>query len=230
MKKILLVTVCLFYVSTANLAFAWHDKTHIAIANSAGYENWFNVAGADITKTKAGDIEAKNHWFNNNAGVEITGKMVLEHATRYNDPKDDEGHLYGAIIASLRDYMKDKQAGKYAEYNMALCAHYIGDLSMPMHNAHYKGILATNHTVNDSTIESSVMNSIGFIQRGMSVIKITSEEDLAKEIARIANGSRQLALKLEAENRDMTKEEGYAQAIQSASLLKATLAYTAANK
>jgi hypothetical protein len=49
------------------------------------------------------------------------------------------------------------------------------------------------------------------------------EEDLAKEIARIANISRQLGLKLRAENRNMTKEEAYVQLGHSASLFKALL-------
>jgi hypothetical protein len=49
------------------------------------------------------------------------------------------------------------------------------------------------------------------------------EEDLVKEIARIANLSRQLGLKLRAENRNMTKEEAYIQLGHSASLLKAVI-------
>jgi hypothetical protein len=49
------------------------------------------------------------------------------------------------------------------------------------------------------------------------------EEDLAKEIARVANISRMLGLKLRAENRDMTQKEAYAQLGHSASLLKAVL-------
>jgi hypothetical protein len=49
------------------------------------------------------------------------------------------------------------------------------------------------------------------------------EEDLAKEIARVANISRQLGLKLRAENRNMTKEEAYVQLGHSASLLRAVI-------
>ncbi len=50
------------------------------------------------------------------------------------------------------------------------------------------------------------------------------EEDLSKEIARIATIARQLAFKMKAEDRDMTKEEAYVQLGHSASLLRAVLA------
>ena len=49
------------------------------------------------------------------------------------------------------------------------------------------------------------------------------EEDLAKEIARIANISRLLGLKLRSEDRNMTKEEAYTQLGYSASLLRAVI-------
>ena len=51
------------------------------------------------------------------------------------------------------------------------------------------------------------------------------EEDLSKEIARIANLSRKLGHNLKTENRDMTKEEAYVQLGHSVSLLRAILKY-----
>ena len=211
-------------------AFGWHDKTHLAVSQAAGYEHWYNSAGPDVTKTKAYDIEATNHWFNNNDEISVTEEMVLDQVKRYNDPEDQEGHLYGAIIASLRDYKSGKQTGKYAEYHMAFCAHYIGDLSMPLHNAPNGDFNKIHHSNNDGIVEYSVLNNIGFIQRNMYEIKIQNENDLAREIARIANLSRQLANKLEKENRDMTQEEAYKQLFQSASLLKAVLGYAKGTK
>ncbi len=47
-------------------------------------------------------------------------------------------------------------------------------------------------------------------------IKINSEEDLAKEISKVANLSMDLGYRLEDENRVLTKEEAYAQLGQSA--------------
>jgi hypothetical protein len=210
-------------------AFGWHDKTHLAISQAAGYESWYNSAGPDVTKTKAYDREATNHWFNNNDENYVTEEMVLDQVKRYNH-EDQEGHLYGAIIASLRDYKSGKQTGKYAEYHMAFCAHYVGDLSMPFHNAPNGPFNQKHHSANDGIVEFSVFNNIGFIQRNMYEIKIKNERELAREIAKIANSSRRLAYKLEKENRDMTQDEAYKQLFHSASLFKAVLAYAKGTK
>jgi hypothetical protein len=56
-------------------------------------------------------------------------------------------------------------------------------------------------------------------------IEIKTEQDLAKEIARIANLSLVLGYKLEDESRVLTKEEAYQQLSHSASLMKAVLGY-----
>jgi len=223
-KSISLLLLVLIVFSSS--AYAWHDKTHIAIAKAAGYQYWFNAAGADITKTKAGDIEEKNHYFNNYENTVITDNMVLDQVKRYNSPSDEEGHLYGAIIAALRDYQKKKSSGKYAEYPMAFAAHYIGDLSQPLHNLPYDHFNKTHHSANDGIVDENILDKIKEIEKNMYEIKLTKvnfEADLAKEIARIANISRQLGIRLKAENRDMTKEEAYVQLGHSASLLKAVL-------
>ena len=139
---------------------------------------------------------------------------------------DEEGHLYGAIIASLRDYKIKKAAGKYAEYHMAFAVHYIADLSQPLHNVQYDQFNKTHHSANDGIVDVDILDKIKEIEKNMYEIKLSSdnfEGDLAKEIARIAIISRQLALKMNAENRDMTKEEAYIQLGHSASLLKAVL-------
>ena len=79
------------------LGWAWHDETHLAIAKAAGYEKWYNAAGADITKIKAGDVEKKNHYVNNSPRTIVTTVMALDQITSYNDPGNINGHLYGAI-------------------------------------------------------------------------------------------------------------------------------------
>jgi hypothetical protein len=208
-------------------AFSWHDKTHLAISQAAGYAGWYNSAGPDVTKIKADNIEAPNHWCNNRDVVEVTQEMVWDQVKRYNH-EDQEGHLYGAIIGSLKEYQKAQGPGKYAEYHMAFCAHYIGDLSMPLHNVPFGDDQFNNrtrHTRLDGTVEHSVLNNIGLIQKNMYEIKIQSKADLAGEIARIANISRQLAARLEKEGRDLTQDEAYNQLYHSASLFKAVLTY-----
>ena len=209
-------------------AYAWHDETHLATAKAAGYLKWYNAAGADIAKLKAGRTEMNNHFFDNPKGISITPGMVLKQAERYNKREDREGHLYGAIIASIRNYLTTFHKGKYAEYHLAYCAHYVGDLSQPLHNMPYDDFNKIHHSGFDGTVEDEVLRNIKHIRRYMYPIKLgaqTFEKDLAGEIARIANVSRQLGKKLRRENRLLTREEAYRQLGHSASLLKAILGY-----
>jgi hypothetical protein len=223
----IMIVLCL--LSFASQASAWNDKTHMAICKTAGFDMWYNCAGPDIAKIKAGNIESYNHWFNNTAEVEITPQIVLDQIERYNKRNkifDAEGHMLGAIIASLRAYEKDRQSGKYAQYNLVYCAHYIGDLSMPLHNIAYDDFNEYHHQSNDGIVEDTILNEPEKIARHIYPITLSKkyfETDLAREIARIANLSRILGYKLRAEKRDMTKEEAYIQLGHSASLLKAVL-------
>ena len=208
-------------------AFAWHDKTHLSIAEAAGFELWYSAAAPDVAKSKSEfrPAEEKNHYFNNNAGKEVDAAMVMGQVARYNQPDDVEGHLYGAIIGAVRAYQAESATGKYAEYPLVFCAHYIGDLSMPLHNTPYDDFNKNRHSINDGIIESSVRNNIGYIQRNIEDITIQNESDLAREIAKVANTARRLGIKIREEKRDMTQSEVYTQVIRSASLFKAVLKY-----
>jgi len=225
MKKCVSAALMLLIVSTFN-CYAWFDESHLAVAKAAGYYKWYNAVGADMIKVKAGDQEKYNHFFDNFNDVEVTPEMVLKQAGKYDDPSDTEGHLYGAIIASLRQYEKSKQDNKYAEYHLAFCAHYIGDLSNPLHNVIYDDFNKQHHLINDGVVNAEVLDNLDRIKANMPYLKLSKdnfENDLAKEIARIAKNARRLGHKLQKENRDMTKEEAYKQLGQSASLFNAVL-------
>jgi hypothetical protein len=222
------VVIILSFMLFALPAQAWHDHTHLSICKAAGFDMWYHCAGPDIAKIKAGNIESYNHWFNNSDEAEITPQMVLDQVERYNQRTklDNEGHLLGAIIASLRAYEKDLRAGKYAQYHLVYCAHYIGDLSMPLHNIAYDDFNIKHHNVNDGTVEDMIFNEPDKITSQRYPINLSDkdfEADLAREIARIANLSRKLGYKLRAEKRDMTKQEAFIQLGHSVSLLRAVL-------
>lgn len=227
MKKtkypIITLLTIFFIIVFAGNSFPWHDETHVAIAKAAGYKKWFNAAGADMLKIKAGYTERLNHYTNNHRGTIVTPEMVLKQIEKYNKKTDAIGHLYGAIIASLRDYWKEKQNGKYGEYHLAFCSHYVGDLSQPFHNTLSNLYNRKNHKILERVINDEVLDNIDKIN--IYHIKIESEEDLAKEIARIANLSIKIGYQIEDENRLLTKEEMYEQISHSASLLKAILRY-----
>lgn len=141
---------------------------------------------------------------------------------RYNQ-KDPVGHLYGTIVASVRDYIEAKKKGRYAEYHMAYCAHYIGDLSQPLHNTLYDDYNKRNHGKTDAVINDGILDNLEMIK--VYDIELKTEEDLAKEIARIANLSMTLGYKLEDEGRLLSREEGYQQNSHSGSLFRAVLRY-----
>jgi hypothetical protein len=222
-SEFIAVLATIFFFICPSSSSAWHDETHLAIAKAAGYQKWYNAAGPDIAKIKAGDKEAYDHYSNNPHGVVVTPKMIQDQVNRYNDPTDENGHLYGAIIASLRDYRSVRAEGKYAEYHLAYCVHYVGDLSMPLHNTLHDSFNRRHHSAMDGIVEDEVLNNLERIK--IYPIQITSEDDLVREIARIANLSIRLGYQLEAENRMLTKDEAYVQLGHSASLLKAILDY-----
>jgi hypothetical protein len=219
---IILLTI-LFITSFSSNSYPWHDETHIAIAKATGYKKWYNATGADMAKLKAGKIEKLNHYVNNPRGTTVTPEMVLQQAKKYNKTNDLMGHLYGAIIASVRDYLEAKNTGKYGEYHLAFCAHYVGDLSQPLHNTLYNSYNRKNHQTTDGIINDEVLDNIDKIK--IYPIKIESEKDLANEIARIANLSLKKGYHIQDEKRLLTKDEAYEQISHSASLFKAILEY-----
>ena len=123
-----------------------------------------------MAKEKAGQIEVQNHYNNTPRGVRVTSEMVLAQVSDYNKPGDTDGHLYGAIIAALNDYLLKGSKGKYAMYPLGYAMHYLGDLSMPFHNIAYDDFNKSNHAANDGIIE--IWNTEGSpIKRLMSTAK-----------------------------------------------------------
>jgi hypothetical protein len=94
---------------------------------------------------------------------------------------------------------------------------------MPLHNTNYDSFNRQHHNAMDGIVNDEVLDHMERIK--IYPIQIKSEDDLVREIARIANLSMKLGYQLEAENRMLTKEEAYIQLGHSASLLKAILDY-----
>jgi hypothetical protein len=201
---------------------AWFDETHVAVAKVAGYAKWFNACGPDMIKLKMGEREAHNHYVNNPRGRVVTPEMVMAQVEHY-DQIDERGHLYGAVIASLRNYITDKKKEKYGEYHLAFCAHYVADLSQPLHSMEYNSFNEMHDKAVDGSVNDEVLENLDKIK--IYPTTITNEVDLAKEIARIANFSMVLGYRLEDEDRLLTKDEAYQQLGHSASLFEAILRF-----
>jgi hypothetical protein len=214
--------------ATPHLSTAWNDETHLAIAKAAGYYKWYLAVGADMIKIKAGNIEPDNHFFNNAPDTPVTPALIESQLDKYNR-EDPPGHLYGAIIHAIRDYLETKARGKYGEYHLALCAHYVGDLSMPLHNMPLSEFTKKYHKETEQFVNEEGLNRL---VRKIKIypIKIDSETALMKEISRIANASLLLGYRLQAEDRLITRTEAYKQLGHSASLFKGILEYVKLEK
>jgi hypothetical protein len=122
-------------------------------------------------------------------------------------------------------------------------AHYVGDLSNPMHNIVHGDKQASdgraypamgawakeNHEAFDSILESILpldREKDKTFDSWISVPSVTSADDLKREIAKIANASIALANRCYAEKRVLTVAEALKQAALSVSLLKAIIADT----
>jgi hypothetical protein len=246
MKSSSLLISLLFAVAvtfTVSQAMAWHDATHMAVVKAAGLDNYVYLAvGADMAKEKAGKIESENHYNNTPRCVTISPEIVLAQVDDYNKPGDADGHLYGAIIAALNDYMRRGASGKYALYPLGYAAHYLGDLSMPFHNIAYDSFNKKNHAANDGIVEinrprdestdAKVARLAAEIQKRMKnlpAIQLSTDVkgfnmELAMQIAAIADNASELGYAMEdasPQRTRLTEDEAYLQLAQSAQLLHA---------
>jgi hypothetical protein len=225
MKNTTFILFLLLLISVQD-SFGWFDKTHIAVAKAAEYDRWYNAAGPDIARIKAGKIEDYNHYYNNNRNITITPEITLKQAEKYNNPRDKNGHLYGAIIGSLREYVKISGSGGFADPHFDFFVHYAADLSQPFHNIPYDNFKKSRHLINDGIVNREVLDNISGITSHMYKIDLQKgnlEYAVAKEVARLANQARRLGDKLKKEARNMTKEEVYVQLGHSASLISAVI-------
>jgi hypothetical protein len=232
MKKIFFgFLVIALFISCFSPARAWHDRTHIAVGVAAQFDQSYNLAAPDVAKLKLDTVEEYNHWVDNSETTTITKALIKGQIQKYNVGTDREkgGHLYGAIVAAVRAYQDESGAGKFATYHLAYAGHYIGDLSMPLHNID-NNLLDTlpNHYENDHIVENEITANMDKVK--LLPITIKNEDDLIHNIAIIATRSKDLGYKLLKEKRNMTKEEAYQQISQSASLFKAVLEYVGYSK
>ncbi|HET6343797.1 MAG TPA: hypothetical protein VFH51_02645, partial [Myxococcota bacterium] len=131
---------------------------------------------------------------------------------------DPEGHLYGAIIAAYRT-LRDAQArGARAAYPFGFLAHYVGDLTQPLHNVPHDAFNRANHARYDGVVNDRA-DLRDEIRRRMVPVPIPDEEALITEVVRIANITRALERTCRARGW-MTQEEAFEQLARSASLLR----------
>lgn len=244
MQRQLLPLTLAILLCLCSPALAWNDATHMAVMKAAGLDNYAYLAvGADMAKAKSGGREDGNHYCNNPRGTVVTVDTVLGQVRDYNCICNGKGHLYGAIIAALAQYRERKNSGKYASYPLGFAAHYIGDLSMPLHNTEFDAFNRAHHGANDGVVEGNedeatdvkvarIAVEIKKRMAGLPAYRLPRAEndfakfnrELAKKIAEIANKSIALGYAMQDSKPQktlMSADDAYGQLAESATLLKA---------
>lgn len=247
MRLTVIATTVIVSCILVSPALAWNDATHMAVMKAAGLGDYaYLAAGPDMSKLKAGGHEEGNHYCNNKRGTAVTTDMVLDQVRDYDCRCFGKGHLYGAIVAAAHQYFDNKKEGKYWRYELAFLAHYIADLSMPLHNVDYDQFNKVHHSANDGAVEPRghepndvrVAGIAAKIEQRMKALPLyllpAAKNDvaafdlrLAAKIAEIANNAISIGYSLQdsAPPRPvMSTDEAYGQLAQSAALLKAVYA------
>lgn len=250
------LTIILIAFAYSTNALAWSCKTHIFIAQEAGIKNPGLVCFADISKNENPSLLGPFHWHNASPNTIVTPDYIDQYQiaegmyVKLSSPEskpiklkvpDPSGVLYWKIV-ELYQWIKMTKDLEH-DYYLINIAHYIGDLSQPLHNFPYEdkpasdgkaypeiGFWATeNHWEFDMALDSYLpldRKTRKVFQTMITQVKITSINDLKKEISKIANSSIALANKCYSEKRVITKNEALRQVAMSVSLLKAIIEST----
>ena len=237
-------------------AFSWSPETHIFIATEAGMKNPELTCFPDLVKEENITLSGPFHWHDAAPTTIVTPDYIDQHQVteemyvKVGAPEskpinvkvpDPTGVLYWKIV-ELYQQMKGTTGWEY-EYYLSTIAHYVGDLSQPLHNYPYADNPASdgksyaelgfwakeNHEQFDSVLDSCLPltgKEKKTFQTMITPIQIVSVDDLKKEISKIANTAISLANRCYAEKRLLTKDEALRQIAMSVSLLRAIIKNT----
>lgn len=237
-------------------ALGWSSKTHIFIAQEAGIKNPETTCFPDLSKKDNDALLGPYHWHDASPDTVVTpdyidqyqiveGNYIKADAPNSKPIKikvpDPAGVLYWKIM-ELYQAMKGATGWEY-EYYLTNIAHYVGDLSQPLHNFPYGsepasdgksypevGAWAKEHHIEFDDILESILplpdKREEVFQAMITPVQITSIDDLKREISKIANSSIALANKCYSEKRIITQDEALKQVAMSVSLLKAIIVST----
>jgi hypothetical protein len=237
-------------------AFGWSSETHIFIATEAGIKNPEVTCFPDLAREENITLSGPFHWHDAAPTTivtpdyidryQITEGMYVKVGVPESKPikvkvPDHCGVLYWKIL-ELYQQMKGTTGWEY-EYYLTTIAHYVGDLSQPLHNFPYADNPASdgkcypeigfwakeNHQQFDSVLDSSLPltgKEKETLQTMITPIQIVSVDNLKKEISKIANTAIGLANMCYAEKRLLTRDEALRQIAMSVSLLRAIMKNT----
>ena len=250
---------CFFAASLAVALFltgearAWSCKTHLFIAREAGVANPQTACYPDLAKKENDALLGPFHWHNAAPDAKVDSAYIERYQAREDflvpavntgskpmkiKAPHPAGVLYWKIVETYRALMN--AAGWEYEYYLSNLAHYVGDLSQPLHNFPYgadpagdgksypeQGTWAKKmHREFDTALDPYIPLSGDEARRFSAMVKptqILSDEDLKREIAHVANRAISLANACYSGKRVISREEALAQVAGSVSLMRAIM-------
>lgn len=193
MYNVLLTCIAAVFFVNAVRVCAWYDATHIAVmqASNAPYSSCLAIA-PDVLSIKL-QSEAANHYSSKNK-TQITANDVLEEAGLY-DQIDINGHLYGATIVSATHVYNRLVKNLRPDYYYSFLAHYVGDLSQPLHNSPYDAFNRIYHNRIDGLV-NDLPDLTKRIIVHMDKQNITNNTDIVNAVVTLANDARAADRKL----------------------------------
>ena len=254
MKKSITVVIIIasLFLSTT-LCYGWSCKTHTFIAQQAGMKNPEYACIPDEVRHENYNLMLQFHYHSAAPDAVVTPEYIQRYNVRTANVREEgksdtisikiphnSGVLYWKIV-DLYNRMNDKKPGSYQHnYYLMSIAHFIGDLSQPLHNYPYNkksaadgkiyeshGTWATDkHGEFDNALNTTYPLSkedMDYLLNKINIITVQNSDDINREVANIANSSMALANTCFKEKRGMSKSEALDRVAMSASLLKAIL-------
>lgn len=223
-------------LSTCNVAEAWNDQAHMAIARAAGLRSFHNACAPDVAKdvmkiNNYKETAGQAHFYD--ATAPITKEDVYKQMKIIETHEGmDDGYVLGAIVHTIRAAREATAQGQYDEYEYDILAHYIGDMVQPLHMTAYddyskKWHLKTDGVMEYPNVKWTVDGAIK-ISKELKVddsLRFNNEDEVIDYLVLIANESYYKADELRKENRLLTRKEAIDRASRGASFLRAVLRY-----
>lgn len=238
-------------------SYAWDCFTHAYIAKKAGIKIPEAACMPDIIRDENYELLAPMHYHNAAPQTVVTPEYIDKYSVKEVIVNADgravkillphqAGVLYWKIV-NLYEKMKSLDKTKpdnllAYEYYLVTIAHYIGDLSQPLHNFPYGESVASDGKIyideGNFNREFHIKFDEAFdpymgkpeteerINRALKTINIKNTEDLKNEISKIANSAIKIANQCFKEKRMPEEEELTEQIAWSISLLRAVIKST----
>lgn len=258
MKRSLKYYIALiFFLFLVSNSYAWDCLTHAYIAKKAGIRIPEAACMPDIIRDENYDLLAPFHYHDAAPDTVVTPdyieKFDIKETLTVIDGKSYKllvphpaGVLYWKIVQiyeKMKSLDKAKKDNLLAyEYYLVSIAHYIGDLSQPLHNFPYGDSAASDGKIYQNEgnfnkeyhikFDEAFSSYIGSpqteekINRALKQINISGTADLKREISKIANSAIKIANQCYKEKRMPTEEELIEQIAWSVSLLRAVVKST----